>query len=838
MPNKSIPSIGDSNWGTPLNAHLAQLQNPTTGGINTFEQFSSRPTNLTVDDTGKTYLYTQTGNLHQWTGTTWKVLNESVINVKDYGAIGDGVVDDFSVIKACLELEGETVLFSKGLFKITGEITTFKNLIFQKGAALKAVGKGTRIRLEGNIDAGLYKIFEQEAISSDLGISLNTYPSFIVVRRGEIYPEWWGTRPLQGGETNYNDYVATPTFNPNQIKLSADNKNIKKTNDFLLGDTVVLLGAGAFKTAIPSNVTSTSTGSKTVNIKIAYCYEDWGISKASSGVSINYNTVDDSNPLKVSWANPNDPDVTGYIIYANGAAVQFAHNLGSVTTTVDITNLTETNIGGTGISIWWHVWTAPGNSSYDGRFPLPNGFPGWVSAKITNVDYNNSIITIDQPVIQSRIFQILLDSSVGFHGCATSIKFYTQANSLFGLWNLKPPTINVTPGQYFTREIVLNGFCNIKSPGQKSYGVTTAFTPLGIGKSVFYFDGNGDIGAGGWSLENLMFLMPFFNGGLDGTAFIRTAVGASAYIRSCRATGDGIFFQPLSGGDFEIYDCAFDSFVGITCFLKNVQPGDIRISRNYNFDGGPLFVFLNDDPGSILSTLRISENYIHGRRGESRVSGHRFCPTEMGSIHIDTKNNLDDGNYHIVNNNFDKFKGKFYPIFVKGFAKYVNISNNHYFSGNEVAFVNRLDSSVKLLTSGNTEWQPDGTGSVSGNSRVGIGTSNPSDLLQVMKEGNFTTATDLMRLGGSGNGQACLTAGVLASNNSAPYLQGIYGNGVGFGNIILNPNGGSIGIGTKTPKSKLSVVGLVEFTDNTAALVGGLTVGDFYRTGDILKVVH
>ena len=67
---KSIPQLGDANWGTPLNAHLSQLQNPTNGGINTFEQFSQRPTNLTTDDAGKTYLYTQTGNLHQWTGTT------------------------------------------------------------------------------------------------------------------------------------------------------------------------------------------------------------------------------------------------------------------------------------------------------------------------------------------------------------------------------------------------------------------------------------------------------------------------------------------------------------------------------------------------------------------------------------------------------------------------------------------------------------------------------------------------------------------------------------------------------------------------------------------------
>lgn len=29
-----------------------------------------------------------------------------------------------------------------------------------------------------------------------------------------------------------------------------------------------------------------------------------------------------------------------------------------------------------------------------------------------------------------------------------------------------------------------------------------------------------------------------------------------------------------------------------------------------------------------------------------------------------------------------------------------------------------------------------------------------------------------------------------------------------------------------------------EFNDNTAALSGGLSIGDIYRTGDLLKIVH
>ncbi len=49
---------------------------------------------------------------------------------------------------------------------------------------------------------------------------------------------------------------------------------------------------------------------------------------------------------------------------------------------------------------------------------------------------------------------------------------------------------------------------------------------------------------------------------------------------------------------------------------------------------------------------------------------------------------------------------------------------------------------------------------------------------------------------------------------------------------------GNVGIGTTYPTSKMQVVGLPEYADNTTAKAGGLTVGAFYRTGDLLKVVH
>ena len=49
---------------------------------------------------------------------------------------------------------------------------------------------------------------------------------------------------------------------------------------------------------------------------------------------------------------------------------------------------------------------------------------------------------------------------------------------------------------------------------------------------------------------------------------------------------------------------------------------------------------------------------------------------------------------------------------------------------------------------------------------------------------------------------------------------------------------GNVGIGTASPTSKLQVIGIPVYADNAAALAGGLTAGAFYRTGDLLKVVH
>ena len=80
-----MPKIGDTNWGSALNQHLAQLNSLEKGGIQTWAS-TTRPTkklvvstsgntrtgaNLDAADEGLTGINTSTNTLERWDGTKW-----------------------------------------------------------------------------------------------------------------------------------------------------------------------------------------------------------------------------------------------------------------------------------------------------------------------------------------------------------------------------------------------------------------------------------------------------------------------------------------------------------------------------------------------------------------------------------------------------------------------------------------------------------------------------------------------------------------------------------------------------------------------------------------------
>jgi len=81
------------------------------------------------------------------------------------------------------------------------------------------------------------------------------------------------------------------------------------------------------------------------------------------------------------------------------------------------------------------------------------------------------------------------------------------------------------------------------------------------------------------------------------------------------------------------------------------------------------------------------------------------------------------------------------------------------------------------------------------------------------------------------NDRASLGSCVVAKTGDSPYLRigEALTSGSGLIPCVLDLTYQGIDTNTRA---------ITEYADNAAALLGGLTIGEFYRTGDLLKVVH
>lgn len=174
MPNLARLPISGSDvntWSDILNRQITQTTSSANGAFNTFNQFSTRPTSLTADDAGKTYLYTQTGNLHEWSGTEWKVYDTNgVINIKDYGVKCDNS-DEGDALQNVVNLtpDGGTLI-------ITGKIVSSKPINISK-----------KIRIDGFTNYIIFTSSNGFKIGSSTGvligvtiqnINIQSYPFF------------------------------------------------------------------------------------------------------------------------------------------------------------------------------------------------------------------------------------------------------------------------------------------------------------------------------------------------------------------------------------------------------------------------------------------------------------------------------------------------------------------------------------------------------------------------------------------------------------------------------------------------------------------------------------
>lgn len=127
--------------------------------------------------------------------------------------------------------------------------------------------------------------------------------------------------------------------------------------------------------------------------------------------------------------------------------------------------------------------------------------------------------------------------------------------------------------------------------------------------------------------------------------------------------------------------------------------------------------------------------------------------------------------------------------------------------GNDLRFYNSTLSAerMRITSSGN----------------VGIGTTSPSAKLVVVGASSNT----YLAIDNAGSGENYFAANAFHAFQTS-----------GSERMRIT-SGGNVGIGTSSPTAKLQVVGLVDYATNALAIAGGLTLGAFYHTAGVVKVV-
>lgn len=108
------------------------------------------------------------------------------INVKDFGATGNGVIDDTSSILAASTF-GPTIIPS-GTYEIGSNLTLPNFVTMMPGATLQ-IASGKTVTFNAGFDAGIYRVF-----SGSGTVVFN--PEFLSTG----YPEWWGAVTNNGSD--------------------------------------------------------------------------------------------------------------------------------------------------------------------------------------------------------------------------------------------------------------------------------------------------------------------------------------------------------------------------------------------------------------------------------------------------------------------------------------------------------------------------------------------------------------------------------------------------------------------------------------------------------------
>lgn len=114
--------------------------------------------------------------------------------------------------------------------------------------------------------------------------------------------------------------------------------------------------------------------------------------------------------------------------------------------------------------------------------------------------------------------------------------------------------------------------------------------------------------------------------------------------------------------------------------------------------------------------------------------------------------------------------------------------------------------------------------------------NNTNITFNIGRDNNYNNTVGISVFGNYNSIDSCNNITIIGSNNVVNAETDIFILGNYNYNLVVDSLG-NIG-NTLTMTSKLHITDLLEFTDNADALANSLTAGAFYRTGDIVKVVH